>query len=119
MMLGPDGREEHLFRPLGETEPGLASELRDRFAEKWLRESGFPDSRLPDAIATVDLRVAPDDHEGQRRLRITSSFTGSTRWLYEWDGDPGRAAEFVDEVASDEAQWVHDERHLNGPTEWD
>lgn len=119
MDLGPDGRDEHLFRPLDESAPELAAELRRRFSERWLRESGFPASRLEEAIATVDLRVAPDEQDGECRLRITSTFTGCTRWLYEWEGDRAGAIAFIDRTASDEAGWVDDERRLSGPTAWD
>jgi hypothetical protein len=119
MELGPDGREEHLFRPLDEVDPTPADTLRRTFVPKWLTESGFPPSRYDEAVATVDIRVAPDDEPGEQRLRVTSTFTGSTRWLYEWDGDEQEAIAFVEEVAGDEAGRVHDERRLNGPTEWD
>lgn len=119
MELGPDGREEHRFRPLDEVDPALADTLRHTFVPKWLTESGFPPSRYDEAMATVDIRVAPDEEPGEQRLRVTSTFTGSTRWLYEWDGDEQEAIAFVEDVAGDEAGWVHDERRLNGPTEWD
>ena len=119
MDLGPDGRQEHLFRPLEEVDPALADTLRRTFVPKWLAESGFPAWRYDEAMATVDIRVAPDEEPGERRLRVTSGFTGSTRWLYEWDGDEQEAIAFVEDVAGDEAGWVHDERRLYGPTEWD
>jgi len=119
MDVGPDGRDEHLFRPLAETEPDLARSLVRRFAETWLIESGFPSWRLSEAIATVDLRVGPGDQEGDSRLRVTSGYTGSTRWLDEWTGDAANAIAFIEEVAAEEARWVHDERRMYGPTPWD
>lgn len=119
MELGPDGRDEPLFRPLDESDPELAEFVRQRFATTWLAESGFPASRFAEALETVEVRVAPDDEPGTRLLRITSTFTGSTRWLYSWRGDPEEALAFADEAARDEAAWVHDDRRLHGPTEWD
>ena len=114
-----DAREEHRFRPLDEVDPALADTLRRTFVPKWLTESGFPLSRYDEAMATVDIRVAPDEEPGEQRLRVTSTFTGSTRWLPEWEGDDQRAIAFVEDVAELEAGWVHDERRLYGPTEWD
>jgi hypothetical protein len=63
--------------------------------------------------------VAPDDEPGTKRLRITSRFSGSTRWLSEWHGDAQAALVFAEAVADDEAEWVHVERRDYGPTEWD
>ena len=119
MELGPDGRRERLFRPLDEVDPAIAASLRNRFVEQWLDIAAFPATRHEDALQTVDLRVGPGEGRGEQRLRLTSSFTGSTRWLDEWDGTEEGAASFVDDAAEMEGGWVHDERRLNGPTEWD
>ncbi len=117
MDLGPNGREEKLFRPLEETNRELDVRLKERFVEVWLPAAGFPEARPAAALETVELKLGPDTRGS--RLRITSRFTGTTRWLHEWLGDEGSAMSFMDEVAELEARWVHDERRLHGPSEWD
>jgi hypothetical protein len=116
--LGPNGGEEHLFVPLVRSEPGMYEELRSRWAAHWVVAAGFPDSRHAEAEGVLDLRVAPDEHQ-LRQLRATSTFSGSTTWLRHWNGDLEAARRFIDEFAESEGGWVHDERRLEGPTEWD
>jgi hypothetical protein len=117
MEAGPDGQEEVLFRPLEETQPELAARLKHRFVDKWLVLAAIPEARRPEALQMLELKVAPDD-EG-RRLRISSQFSGNTRWLYQWDGQEASAVDFVEEVAEYDAGWVRDERWTYGATEWD
>ena len=119
MDRGPDGLSEHLFRPLDEVDADLSDAMRRRFVSRWLDESGFPATRFAEAMTTVVVRIAPDDTPETHRLRITSTFTGCTRWLYDWRGDRDEALDFADEAAVYEAYWVSDDRRLHGPTEWD
>jgi hypothetical protein len=113
--LGTDGQREHLFRPLDEEDARLADAMRRRFTTRWPEVSGLPNSRVAEAMETVDIRMGPGDRPGARCLRITSTFTGSTRWLYEWQGEQGQALGFADDVAVEEGHWVHDERRHHGP----
>lgn len=114
----PDGDEEHLFVPLGDADPGLAARLRRRYAERWLLEAELPADRLEDAMETLELKVAPDDRPGHRRLRLRSFYTGTIYWLYEWDGSEASALELVERSAELQG-WnaKHDRRH--GPRPWD
>ncbi|HEV2810138.1 MAG TPA: hypothetical protein VGV93_07055, partial [Acidimicrobiales bacterium] len=104
MALGPDGENEHLFRPLEEVDSVLAHDMRHRFVEKWLLDSGFPPSRRAEALTTVDVRIGPDDAPGTNRLRITSTFSGTTRWLYGWQRERTGALDFAEEAANEEAR---------------
>ena len=116
--LDPNGRSEQLFVPLGRVERQLDQELRSRWAARWVPTAGFPESRQAEAEHVLDLRIAPD--EGQsRQLRATCTFTGSTTWLPQWNGDVQAARRFIDEFAESEGRWVLDERQAEGPTEWD
>jgi hypothetical protein len=117
--LGPDGQCEHLFRPLEAEDPELADAMRRRFSTRWLEVSGFPSSRFADAMGTVVIRCGPGETPGGQCLRITSTFTGSTKWLHHWTGSRDEALTFADETAAEEGYWVQDERRYNGPTEWD
>jgi hypothetical protein len=120
MLRGPDGRHERRYRPLEDSHPELARQMREAFVRRWLPESGFPEWRFDEAMATVDVRLAARRwREDGPDLRITSTFTGSSQWLPDWSGDEDEAVRFADEVASLEAGWVHDERRINGPTPWD
>jgi hypothetical protein len=116
----PNPGEEHLFTLLDDEDPDLATALKGRYAERWLAEANLPEHRIGGSINTVELKVAPDfDEPGRRRLRMTSFYTGSTYWLYGWDGSRKSAMRFMDEMAQTQGDWVKDERQRFGPTEWD
>ena len=110
--MEPDGAEEHLFEPLaGE----LAARLRSVYLAALAEEGELPERDLTD---WVDLRVAPDDEPGAQRLRITSSFTGGTRWLYDWRGDEEAARGFLREVARADAHDLEVDRQDAGLASW-
>lgn len=96
---GPDGPDERLFRPLEEDEPGLAQRLKQHYVEQWIAQAGLRPPSLQEAIDTVELKVAPDNEPGKRRLRLTSFYTGSTYWRYGWDGSLETALDFMEEAA--------------------
>lgn len=69
-------------------------------------------------METIELKVAPDDTPGRRRLRLTSFYTGSTYWLYEWDGSEEAALGFMGSSAELQGGNVKEDRR-HGPTPWD
>ena len=73
-------------------------------------------AKLAEVGDTLQLLVRPDD-EGQV-LRLTSWYTGSTYWLYEWDGEEASALAWITDVADLQAGNVQDDRR-HGPTFWD
>lgn len=50
-------------------------------------------------METVELRIAPDEEPGLRRLRLRSFYTGTTYWRYGWGGSEQAALEFMDAAA--------------------
>ena len=61
-----------------------------------------------------------DPADGSRVLRLTSWYTGETRWLYDWPGDYESAEEWIEDCADMSGDWIHDERALGGdPTPWE
>jgi len=87
------------FVPLDDEQPELAERLRRRYAERWVVEAHLRSPRLEDAMDTIELKVAPDEEPGLRRLRLRSFYTGSTYWRYGWDGSEDAALDFMDEAA--------------------
>jgi len=114
----PDGHDEHLFVPLEDEQAGLAERLRRRYAERWVVEAHVRPPRLEDAMDTIELKVAPDEEAGLRRLRLRSFYTGSTYWRYGWDGSEEAALDFMDEAAELQGANVGDDRR-HGPVLWD
>jgi hypothetical protein len=114
----PDGPEEHLFVPLDDEQPELAERLRRRYAERWVVEGHLRPPRLEDAMDTIELKVAPDEKPGLRRLRLRSFYTGSTYWRYGWDGSEDAALDFMDEAAELQGADVGGDRR-HGPVLWD
>src|SRR5262249_32485660 len=114
----PDGDQEHLFIPLEDEDLKLAHKLLRRYAERWLIEAELPADRLDEAINAAELKTAPDDEPGLRRLRLTSFYTGTTYWRYGWDGSEAAALSFMDETAELQGGNVRDDRR-HGPTPWD
>lgn len=92
----PDGERESLFEVLSRTDRETAERLARRYALRWLDMIGHSRSRLPDVVAALEIKIAPDVHG--TCLRIRSFVTGSTYWLHDWDGSPARAEAFADEV---------------------
>jgi hypothetical protein len=114
----PDGADEDLFTPLEREDADLTRSLKRRYAERWLLEANLPTDRVEDAIETVELKVAPDEEPGRRRLRLTSFYTRATYWLYGWDGSIDAANAFIDEAAQLQGANVKNDRR-HGPTPWD
>jgi hypothetical protein len=117
----PDEGDEWRFRPLEERDPFLAAALVGAFAARWLREAGLSADREDEVPDTIELMVASewDPEDGTHRLRLRSWFTGETRWLHEWDGEPESAHVWIAEVADLCGAWVRDERAIGGFLAWD
>jgi hypothetical protein len=115
---GPDGPDEHLFLPLEDDQPELAERLKRHYIEQWVAEARLRPPSLQDAMDTVELKVAPDEEPGLRRLRLRSFYTGSTYWRYEWDGSEEAAFRFMDQAAELQAWNVEGDRE-HGPVPWD
>jgi hypothetical protein len=121
----PDDADEWRFRPLRDDDSEFAERLVDAFCREWVMIAGFASERVEEARNTVELLVAdewdPDGPEVEhtKRLRLTSWFTGSTYWLYEWAGDEATARRWIVHTADLQARNVMTERQLHGPTEWD
>jgi hypothetical protein len=113
----PDGREEGFYKPLADVDPTVADALIHHYGEVWLPRAGLPMERLPEVGDTVEIRVRDDGD--QRVLRLTSWYTGSTYWMYDWDGETSSAVAWIEEVADLQAGNVKTERGRYGPTPWD
>jgi hypothetical protein len=113
----PDGPDENLYRPLAEVNAALAKRLIERYGEVWLPRAGLPARRLPEVGDTVDLLVRNDDDECI--LRLTSWYTGSTYWMYDWEGDPDSALAWIADMAELQADNTKGDRGRYGPTPWD
>lgn len=100
----------------------LAAKLLDRYAREWIVLAGLPPERLSEVADTVEVVVAPDWNapadSGLQVLRLRSWYTGSTYWLYDWDGSAGEAEAWIDSVADLQAGNVSLDREY-GPTPWD
>jgi hypothetical protein len=118
----PDEADEWRYRPLHDSDPELADRLVAAYCRQWVMVAGFGSERLQEAPGTVELLVAdewdPEDDQA-KRLRIRSWFTGSSYWLYEWDGDEAAALRWVLQTADLQGDNVIVERQMYGPTEWD
>jgi hypothetical protein len=78
--------------------------------------------RLVEVPDTVNLVVADswDPADGTHVLRLTSWYTGETRWLYGWDGHAETALSWIDDCAEVCGYWVQVERSRYGTrTPWD
>lgn len=119
----PNGANEKHFVPLDSVDPDLAADLVERYGRRWLAVAGLPEHRQPEVPDTVELLVAPDfdrpPKSGLPTLRLTSWYTGSTYWLWHWDGCRESAERWIDEVADHQAANVESERSHLGPTPWD
>ena len=113
----PDGPEERFYRLFSEADPATARNLIDRFAEVWLPLAGLPSRRIVEVPDTVELKFRDDN--GERTLRLTSWYTGSTYWMYEWDGTLTTAMHWIEEVAELQAEIAKTERGIYGRTPWD
>jgi hypothetical protein len=107
---------ERTYSDLADVDAALAARLIDAYGRRWLDQAGLPMRRLAEVPDTVELLVRTD--EDAQVLRLTSWYTGSTYWLYEWDGEETRAVEWILDVADLQAGNVQTER-LYGPTAWD
>lgn len=117
MVSAPDGDRERLFIDLADRDPELADRLVRRFLEVWLREARLVPPTFDEAVASVELKVGPDQY-GEEALRLRSFHTGTTYWRYEWDGSESMATEFIDDTANSQAQNVEQDRR-SGYTPWD
>jgi hypothetical protein len=118
----PDELDEWRFRPLADTAAALTERLAAHFAPRWLQAARLPMSRLSEVPDTVEFRVAEtwDPADGTKTLRLTSWYTGETRWLYGWDGRYESAAQWIEQVVEDFGDWVLTERELYGSAPpWD
>jgi len=118
----PDGPDEWRFQPLVEHDHDLSLRLTDIYAHRWVERSGFPPERTPEVPDTIELVVADEWAEasiGMRRLRLTSSFTGNSYYLPDWDGGWYEAKAWIEDVAEMQAGGVDDYRGRYGPTPWD
>jgi hypothetical protein len=111
--------DEHLYRDLGDHDPGEAERLTRRFAERWLASSSLPERRLGDALAATRLEVADDEEAGTSTLRLSFDYMGSKSFLHGWTGDAASAEQFIDYQAQEYASEVDWERTEFGATDWD
>ena len=118
----PDEDDEWRFRLLADDDALCAERLAQHFAPLWLTAAQLPMTRLNEVPDTIEFRVADtwDPPDGTKTLRLTSWYTGETRWLYGWDGHYDNAAEWIDWVALDFGVWVVDEHeHYGTKLPWD
>ena len=118
----PDERDEWRFRPLAEIDASCAERLAAHFAPLWLKAARLPLSRLGEVPDTIEFRVAEtwDPPDGTKVLRLTSWYTGETRWLPGWDGRDESAEEWIECIVGDFGDWVLTERALHGTAPpWD
>ncbi len=107
-------------RPLDSLDAGAARELRERFADLWIRRSGLRTAPPDDAAESLGLRVSPADESDRYTLRATSYYTGGSWWLRDWDGDAATAYEFIDRVADAAATDIKAENRRSGRRiQWD
>lgn len=111
------GATRHEFEHLSARFPDLVESLLDRYARLLVRFARLPESRLADARKSLSLTVPTDRSE--HVVRSTSRFTGTTRWLDDWDETDETIVAYIEQLAFDDAEWVHDERAIAGRTEWD
>jgi hypothetical protein len=109
-LLGEMERALDHFEPLAQDRPELDAELKRRYAEVWTAHIRVPGWSEDDAVASVDLEVAPGSKSGELRLRCRSRYTGSTYTLDPWDGSVEQARSFISEMAHDQADNVQEER---------
>jgi len=119
----PDDENEWRFEALEEHDADLATVLLDAYGRRWLELAGLTPERLPEVPDTVELVVADDWTEppasGLRVLRLRSWYTGSTYWLWDWDGARDLAARWIEDVAELQASNVTVARQRYGETPWD
>ncbi len=118
----PDELDAWRFRLLAEVNAECAERLVAHFAPLWLNAAHLPLSRRSEVPDTVELKVADswDPPDGTQVLRMTSWYTGETRWLHAWDGACESALAWVEGAAEDFGGWVLDEReHYGTRTPWD
>jgi hypothetical protein len=117
----PDKADEWRFRPLSESEPSIAQRLIAEFSPRFLRAATLPMAREAEVGNTIELTVAEEwqPRDGTRILRLTSWYTGETRWLPDWDGRFESAVSWIRDVADLCGGWVQSERADGGSTPWD
>lgn len=103
--------------PLVELDPTLESGLKEQIVRVWLRQAGVDRSRHLDALDAIEIEVV--SQPPARHLTVTSHFSGSTHWLYNWTGSAEEAHSFASRVGADEADWLIQDRALHGKSEWD
>jgi len=100
---------------LDDRDPVAARELKERFARRWLALVDFHEQPpVEEAAACLALWVERPAEKAPLALRVTDHYTGTTYWLYDWDGDYARAQIFMDELAENAAGNVRMEPHHRG-----